>query len=118
MRIVILYEVGALVDKGTAILTVFASHSNRTYTLHRKSDLCIPEKKLRGLSLYNFHIHVSVSDLYIPTIGPPIFLQQNTRSWEYINRLPKHECRNWERGRTVLFLGIFVSNFRYSVFAV
>jgi hypothetical protein len=32
-----------------------------------------PEKKRRGLSPY-FHIHVSVSDLYIPTIGPPIFL--------------------------------------------
>ncbi len=33
-----------------------------------------PEKELRGLSPY-FHIHVSVSDLYIPTFGPPIFLQ-------------------------------------------
>ena len=29
-----------------------------------------------------------------------------------------HEYRNWERGRTVSFLGIFVSNFRYSGFAV
>ncbi len=34
------------------------------------------EKELRGLSP-NFYIHVSVSDLYIPTIGPPIYLQQN-----------------------------------------
>ncbi len=25
----------------------------------------------------NFHIHVSVSDLYIPTIGLPILLQEN-----------------------------------------
>jgi hypothetical protein len=31
--------------------------------------------ELRGLSP-NFHIHVSVSDLYIPRIGPHIFLQQ------------------------------------------
>jgi hypothetical protein len=30
--------------------------------------------KLRGL-VPNFHIHVSVSDLYIPTIGPPILQQ-------------------------------------------
>ncbi len=37
---------------------------------------------------------------------------------DYINRSQKHECRNWERGRTVSFPGIFVSNFRYSVFAV
>jgi hypothetical protein len=28
-----------------------------------------PEKELRHLSL-NFHIHVSVSDFYIPRIGP------------------------------------------------
>jgi hypothetical protein len=25
----------------------------------------------------NFHIHVSVRDLYIPTIGLPILLQEN-----------------------------------------
>jgi hypothetical protein len=29
-----------------------------------------PEMKLRDL-VPNFHIHVSVSDLYIPTIGTP-----------------------------------------------
>jgi hypothetical protein len=31
----------------------------------------LPEKKLRVLLSPNFHIHVSVSDLYIPTISPP-----------------------------------------------
>jgi hypothetical protein len=31
---------------------------------------------LRGLSP-NFHIHVSVSDLYFPMIGLPILLQEN-----------------------------------------
>jgi hypothetical protein len=31
---------------------------------------------MHGLSP-NFHIHVSVSDLYIPTFGPPIVLKQN-----------------------------------------
>jgi hypothetical protein len=39
----------------------------------------LPEKKLRGLSP-NFHIHVSVSDLYIPTIDPPIFLLQTRQT--------------------------------------
>ncbi len=56
----------------------------------------LPEMKLRGL-VPNFHIHVSVSDLYctyIPTIGLPIF------------------------DAAVSFPGIFVSNFGYSVFAV
>ncbi len=35
-----------------------------------------PEKELRGLSP-NFHIHVSVSNLYIPMIGLPILPQEN-----------------------------------------
>ncbi len=40
------------------------------------------------------------------------------RSWEYINRSQIHECRNWERGCAISFLGIFVSNIRCSSFAV
>jgi hypothetical protein len=39
----------------------------------------LPVKKLRGFSP-NIHIHVSVSDLYISTIGPPIFLEQNRQT--------------------------------------
>ncbi len=38
-----------------------------------------PEKELCGLCP-NFHIHVSVSNLYIPRIGPNIFLQQNRQT--------------------------------------
>jgi hypothetical protein len=34
-----------------------------------------PEKELRGHSP-NFHIHVLVSDLYIPTMDLPILLQE------------------------------------------
>jgi hypothetical protein len=38
------------------------------------------KKKLRALSP-NFHIHVQyVIDLYIPTFGPPIFLQENSQT--------------------------------------
>jgi hypothetical protein len=56
-------------------------------TLYRKSHLCIPkkgiyvfpEKEWCGLSP-NSYIHVSVSDLYIPRIGPHIWLQQNTQT--------------------------------------
>jgi hypothetical protein len=47
----------------------------------------LSEKKLRGLSA-NFHIHVSVSDLYIPTIGPPA-AEKAERSYEHINRSQK-----------------------------
>ncbi len=66
----------------------------------------------------NFHIRVSVSDLYIPTVGPPILLQQNMRTdyGYYINRSQIQECG--KKGPTVSFLGIFVLIFRYSVFAV
>jgi hypothetical protein len=50
------------------------------------------EKEYRGLSL-NFHIHASVSDLYIPTIGL-IFCWRKyvEQSWDYINRSQTHEC--------------------------
>jgi hypothetical protein len=37
------------------------------------------QKRNCGLSPH-FYIHVSVSDLYIPTIGPPIFLHQNRQT--------------------------------------
>jgi hypothetical protein len=37
------------------------------------------EKELRG-HCPNFHIHVPVSGLYIPRIGPHIFLQQNRQT--------------------------------------
>jgi hypothetical protein len=47
--------------------------------MQRKSDLCTPRKEIARLSS-NIHIHVSVSDLYISTIGPPIYLQQNRQT--------------------------------------
>jgi hypothetical protein len=38
----------------------------------------LPEKELRGLP--NFHVHVSMIDLYSPMVGPPIFWQQNMQT--------------------------------------
>jgi hypothetical protein len=76
--------------------------------------------ELRGLSRY-FHIHVPVSYWYIPRIVPHIFLQQNRQTDHgnmYIDRSQTHECGNWDWGRTIPFLGIFFSNFRYWVFEV
>ncbi len=76
-------------------------------TLHCKeiSIYVLLEKEFRGLSP-NFHIHVSVSDIYIPRISPPIFLQQNMqtdRRNTHINRAQKHECRNWTVDAQFLF---------------
>ncbi len=74
-----------------------------------------PEKELRGLSP-NFHIHVAVSNLYIPTFGPPIFLQQNRQTDpRNINRLQKHECRNWDCRRAV---PSFPGNICFKIFGI
>ncbi len=45
-------------------------------TQYRKFKKIFPEKELRGLSP-DFHIDVSMSDLYITRIGLPILLQEN-----------------------------------------
>ncbi len=73
------------------------------------SDWCIPRNETAQPSLFpkqnhnvlspNFHFHVSVSYLHILMIGLPILLQPN-RQTDLV-----HECRNWERGRAVSFLG-------------
>ncbi len=48
----------------------------------------------------SFHIHMSVSDLYIPTIDMPILnsvaRKYVVRSWEYINHSQTHECGGTE----------------------
>ncbi len=53
-----------------------------TCTLQRQnteiSKQIFPEKEYRGLSS-NFHIHASVSDLYVSTIGLPIQLEKICR---------------------------------------
>ncbi len=76
--------------------------------------LLFPKQKYNVLSP-NFYIHVSVSN-YIYTGSVCLFCcsQIGLPIWKYINRSQKHECRNWERGRAVLFLGIHKSDFRYS----
>ncbi len=37
------------------------------------------------------------------------------RSWEYINHSQIHECRNWDLGRAIPFLGIHKWDFRRSL---
>jgi hypothetical protein len=65
--------------------------------------------ELRGLSP-NFHIHVSVSDLSIPRISPNISCHRIGRSIVgIINRSKTQESENWDCGRAIPFLGIFVS---------
>jgi hypothetical protein len=63
-------------------------------TLQRKSHLCVPRKGIAGLSP-NFHIHVSVIDLFIPRICPHIFLQQNRQTDRGIYK-PLTDTRMWK----------------------
>jgi hypothetical protein len=49
-------------------------HAPHCKNQYRKFETNILRKELRGHSP-NFHLHVSVSDLYIPTIDLPILLQ-------------------------------------------
>jgi hypothetical protein len=66
--------------------TRFYTHSARSHphlaTLQRQNTKILkqifPEKEYRGLSP-GFHIHASVSNLYIPTIGLPILLEEICR---------------------------------------
>jgi hypothetical protein len=55
----------------TPALRITHCTENRTYVF--------PEKELHGLSP-NFYIHVSVSELYNPRIGPHIWLKQNRQT--------------------------------------
>jgi hypothetical protein len=82
---------------------------------YENSKQIYPEKEVRGLST-NFHIHVSVSDLNISTIGLPSAAgKYEDRSWKYINRSETHECGNWDWGRAIPFLGIHKWDFRCSL---
>ncbi len=99
--------------------------SNTTLSLcteknqYRKFKTNILRKEFHG-HCPNFHIHVSVSDLYeyIPTIDLPILMQEILyvdRSWEYINRSQTHESGNWDWGRAIPRNGIHKGGFRCSV---
>ncbi len=68
------------------------------------------------------HSCVCERSIDYPSFGPLIFHQQNRQTDQrkhiHVNHSQKHECRNWDWSRAVPFPGIFVSNFRYCVFAV
>jgi hypothetical protein len=84
---------------------------NECYTLQRhntkNSKQKFPEKELRDHNP-NSYIHVSVSHLYIPTIGLPILLQENR--WGLIVGIYRSlkDTLMWKMGlrpRKIPFLG-------------
>ncbi len=61
---------------------------------------------------HNFHIHVYVSNSYIPRISPHISCSRIGRSIVGIYKsLTDTECGNWDCGRAIPFLSIFVFEF-------
>jgi hypothetical protein len=90
------------------------------HTLQRhnteKLKQILPEKELHGLSP-NFHIHVSVRDLYFPRIGLPILLRKICGPILGI-RIYKSftDTLMWKLGldRAIRFLGIHKWDFRCS----
>jgi hypothetical protein len=85
------------------------NYNKLEYTLQRKSHLCIPRKGLARPPSQFPHSCVCERFIYSQdrsTYFPAAELWQ-TDPWEYINH-----------SQTIPFLGIFISNFRYCVFAV
>ncbi len=64
------------------VYTVYKIHTVYETALQRQNaenlKQIFPEKEYRDLS-HNFHIHVSVSKLYIPTICLPVLLEEICR---------------------------------------
>ncbi len=91
----------------------------RWYALQRQNaenlKQIFPEKEYRGLSP-NFHIHVSVSELYIPTIGLPVLLEEICRLILGIYKSLKDTWMwNCGVGRAIPRKGIYKWNCRCSV---
>ncbi len=74
---------------------LYSSALQRTNTENSKQ--IFSEKELRDHSP-DFLIHVSVSDLYIPTIDLPILLQEICGPILGIHKslTDMHECENWD----------------------
>jgi hypothetical protein len=85
--------------------------------LQRKFHLCILCVPRKGIVWSQFQFpHSCACERFIYSQDRPTYFpaaEKTDQSWEYINRSPTHEC-----GRAFPFVGIFVSNFRYCVFAV
>jgi hypothetical protein len=105
-RIPILYEQCQGAETVNANTNKYYDHTAKTE--YRKFEKNISRKELRG-PRPNFHIHVSVSDFYVPTIGLPILLQENM----WTDRSQTNASGNWDGGRAIPFLGIHKWDFRY-----
>ncbi len=80
----------------------------------RKFETNIPKKGISSVPNPNFHIHVSVSELYISTMGRSVLLEEICRLILGIYKSLRHECGNWGWGRAIPRKGIYKRNCRCS----
>jgi hypothetical protein len=105
---------GIKVDSGIGLRSILAYTATKTPLMYSFSGNCtalVPIVTLMCLwAIYIFPRSVHIQ----------YFLQQNRRidRGNIYKSLTAHECGNWDCGRAIPFQGIFVSNFRYLVFAV
>ncbi len=89
-------------------------------TLHRKLETNIPRKET-AWSSFQF-LHSCICERFINSHDRSSYfsvLHLRTIVGIYKSLTNTiHECRNWEPGRAISFLGTFFSNFLYSAFAV
>jgi hypothetical protein len=71
----LIYTIGFFKDFHKFCMCCGVSNPHTAKTKYRNFKTIFPEKEYRDLSP-NFHIHASVSDLYIPMIGLPILLEE------------------------------------------
>jgi len=87
---------------------IIISHSYFLFLLY-----IFPEKELCGFSpiptlIYLWEIYIFLGSVCMSILLQPKYVDW---SWEYINRSQTPECRNWDRGRTIPFLGIYKLDF-------
>jgi hypothetical protein len=97
-------------DKSAVSATVLVEISNVDFcaTLNQKIETNIPRNETARPRSQFLH----------SCIGERFIYSHDRSAYFAIKRSQIHECRNWERGRTVSFLGVIVSTFRYNAFAV
>ncbi len=111
-----------LCTRGWQILYIFLSQKPKPYVFMKTIRYPCTAPKMRNKYLQKWNC--APRSQFLQSCFCERFIHSQdliafaARSWTYINWSQTQECRNWKRGRAVSFIGIFVSNFRYSAFAV